>query len=149
MNAGSSKPRRGGILVARGKWGTNATPGNVNHVCRPSVNKCPQMCLRSSGRNGSILHKRTQKQNIWSFECPYQVNANPPCIPPFAKGGFTPIRVYGTLCPKYSVDELQTLMDGENKTYRDYKNNMAFIELGTNVLRLLGIHSNKFRLTCL
>lgn len=38
-----------------------------------------------------------------------------------------------------SVDELRDLMKGPNKTYRDYKNSMAFIELGTKVLRLLGI----------
>jgi hypothetical protein len=38
-----------------------------------------------------------------------------------------------------SVPELQALMDGPNKTYRDYKNSMALIELGTQVLRLLGV----------
>jgi len=37
-----------------------------------------------------------------------------------------------------SVRELRDLMNGPNKTYRDYKNNMAFIALGTKVLRLLG-----------
>lgn len=38
-----------------------------------------------------------------------------------------------------TVRELQTLMDGENKTYRDYKNRMALISLGANILRILGI----------
>jgi len=35
-----------------------------------------------------------------------------------------------------NVDELRKLMEGENKTYRDYKNNMFFINLGTKVLTL-------------
>lgn len=38
-----------------------------------------------------------------------------------------------------SVAELQALMDGPKKTYRDYKNAMPMIELGTRVLRALGI----------
>jgi N-acetyl sugar amidotransferase len=38
-----------------------------------------------------------------------------------------------------SVAELQELHRGENKTYRDYANDMALIELGTKVLRGLGI----------
>ena len=37
------------------------------------------------------------------------------------------------------VDELQTLMNGENKTYRDYKSRMPLINLGTKVLTLLGV----------
>ena len=32
---------------------------------------------------------------------------------------------------------LKELMNGENKTYRDYKNNMFFINLGTKILTLL------------
>jgi len=36
-----------------------------------------------------------------------------------------------------NVDELKELMDGENKTYRDYKNNMFFINIGTKILTLL------------
>lgn len=35
--------------------------------------------------------------------------------------------------------ELQTLHDGPNKSYRDYKNDMTLIDLGTSVLRALGI----------
>ncbi|MEO3693320.1 N-acetyl sugar amidotransferase [Roseateles paludis] len=38
-----------------------------------------------------------------------------------------------------SVAELQALHAGENKTYKDYANDMALIELGTKVLRALGI----------
>ena len=37
------------------------------------------------------------------------------------------------------VNELQKIMEGENKTYRDYKNNMWLINLGTKVLKYLGI----------
>ena len=44
-----------------------------------------------------------------------------------------------------TVPALQALMDGENKTYRDYKNNMAFIELGVKVSRLLGIQKSIIR----
>lgn len=38
-----------------------------------------------------------------------------------------------------SVQDLKNIMAGPNKTYRDYKNSMTFIEFGTKVLRLLGI----------
>jgi N-acetyl sugar amidotransferase len=38
-----------------------------------------------------------------------------------------------------SVAELKALMAGPNKSYRDYSNAMAPIELGTRVLRLLGV----------
>jgi N-acetyl sugar amidotransferase len=38
-----------------------------------------------------------------------------------------------------TVPELQALHAGDRKTYRDYKNDMAMIELGTKVLRLLGV----------
>jgi N-acetyl sugar amidotransferase len=37
-----------------------------------------------------------------------------------------------------SVAELRALMQGPNKSYRDYKNSMALIDLGTRVLRLTG-----------
>lgn len=37
-----------------------------------------------------------------------------------------------------SVEELKDLMDGPNKSYRDYANGMRFINLGTQVLRMLG-----------
>jgi N-acetyl sugar amidotransferase len=38
-----------------------------------------------------------------------------------------------------TVDELQAIMAGPNKTYRDYRNAMTFIDLGTKVLRALGV----------
>lgn len=37
-----------------------------------------------------------------------------------------------------TVPELQAFMDGENKTYRDYKSSMSMISLGTSILRMLG-----------
>ena len=38
-----------------------------------------------------------------------------------------------------TVQELQEIMNGRNKTYRDYKSNMPMIRLGTSILRMLGI----------
>lgn len=38
-----------------------------------------------------------------------------------------------------SVDELRAIMAGPNKTYRDYDNAMGLIELGTKVLRAVGV----------
>jgi N-acetyl sugar amidotransferase len=38
-----------------------------------------------------------------------------------------------------SVAELKEIMQGENKTYRDYKSQMPIIDLGTKVLRALGV----------
>lgn len=38
-----------------------------------------------------------------------------------------------------SVDELAAMLKGPNHSYKDYKNNMTFIELGTKVLRLVGV----------
>jgi N-acetyl sugar amidotransferase len=38
-----------------------------------------------------------------------------------------------------TVPEFRAIMDGPNKTYRDYKNSMGLINLGTQVLRLLGV----------
>ena len=44
-----------------------------------------------------------------------------------------------------SVDQLQAIFEGENKTYRDYKNKRWLIGLGTNVLRWLGLEKRFFR----
>lgn len=44
-----------------------------------------------------------------------------------------------------SVSELQELFRGENKTYRDYKNKMALIALGTKVMRILGVEKRTVR----
>ena len=38
-----------------------------------------------------------------------------------------------------SVDELRAIMTGPNKTYRDYKNSMSMIDLGTKALRAFGV----------
>jgi hypothetical protein len=38
-----------------------------------------------------------------------------------------------------SEDELQTLFSGPNRSYRDYENSMGIIDLGTRVLRALGV----------
>jgi N-acetyl sugar amidotransferase len=38
-----------------------------------------------------------------------------------------------------SVPELRRIMDGPNKTYRDYANSMTLIDLGTQVLRAVGV----------
>lgn len=38
-----------------------------------------------------------------------------------------------------TVYELQALMDGENKTYRDYKNSMRMIGIGISIMRWLGL----------
>jgi hypothetical protein len=38
-----------------------------------------------------------------------------------------------------SVAELQTLMRGPNKSYRDYKSTMPLINMGTMVLRMVGV----------
>lgn len=38
-----------------------------------------------------------------------------------------------------TVDDLQEIMDGENKSYRDYKSKMGIISLATKVMRTVGI----------
>ena len=44
-----------------------------------------------------------------------------------------------------TVAEFQKLFEGENRSYRDYKNKMALITLGTNVVRLLGMEKRVIR----
>lgn len=44
-----------------------------------------------------------------------------------------------------SVEEFDKIIDGENKTYRDYKNSFWLISFGTVILRKLGIEKKKFR----
>lgn len=39
----------------------------------------------------------------------------------------------------FSVEQFQALMDGPNKSYRDYKNYMFLIDLGVKIMRLLGL----------
>ncbi|NTW68498.1 MAG: N-acetyl sugar amidotransferase [Chlorobiaceae bacterium] len=44
-----------------------------------------------------------------------------------------------------SVAELQVIFQGENKTYRDYRNKRWAIGMGTNLLRMLGLEKRFFR----
>jgi N-acetyl sugar amidotransferase len=44
-----------------------------------------------------------------------------------------------------TVAELQAIFEGDNKTYRDYKNKRWLIGAGTNLLRTLGIEKRYFR----
>jgi len=44
-----------------------------------------------------------------------------------------------------TVSELREIFNGENKSYRDYKNNMALITLGARVMQLLGIEKRVMR----
>ena len=44
-----------------------------------------------------------------------------------------------------TVPELEEIFRGENKSYRDYKNNMWLINLGAQVLQLLGVERRIFR----
>ena len=45
----------------------------------------------------------------------------------------------------FSVDELQSIFAGENKTYKDYKNKRAIIGLGAKAMTLLGLEKRLFR----
>jgi N-acetyl sugar amidotransferase len=38
----------------------------------------------------------------------------------------------------FTVNEFKEIMNGKNKTYRDYKNSMGFIEMGMKVMRFIG-----------
>ncbi len=44
-----------------------------------------------------------------------------------------------------TLDELQTIFEGENKTYKDYKNKKFIISLGAKVMRVLGLENRLFR----
>ena len=44
-----------------------------------------------------------------------------------------------------SVSEFDQLIEGENKTFEDYKNSFGMIQLGTKILRFLHIENKKFR----
>lgn len=44
-----------------------------------------------------------------------------------------------------SVDEMQALFDAPNKSYRDYKNRMGLITLGTRTLQFLGVEKRRFK----
>lgn len=44
-----------------------------------------------------------------------------------------------------SKAQLQELFDGENRSFRDYKNNLFLINLGTTVMRLIGLEKRVIR----
>ncbi len=44
-----------------------------------------------------------------------------------------------------TVSELQEILEGENKTYRDYKSSMPLIGLGTMILRMFGVQKVMIR----
>ena len=45
----------------------------------------------------------------------------------------------------FSVSELQMLFQGENKSYKDYKNKMGIIKLGAQAMQKLGLEKRLFR----
>lgn len=45
----------------------------------------------------------------------------------------------------WTVDEFRAIFNGENKTFRDYKNNMFLITLGARIANLLGVDRRIFR----
>jgi N-acetyl sugar amidotransferase len=44
-----------------------------------------------------------------------------------------------------TVNELQSIFDGENKTFHDYRNKRSLIGLGASVMKLLGLEKRLFR----
>ena len=44
-----------------------------------------------------------------------------------------------------TVNQLQEIFDGENKTFRNYKNKQKIIGIGTKILRVLGLEKRLFR----
>jgi N-acetyl sugar amidotransferase len=44
-----------------------------------------------------------------------------------------------------TVEELQIIFEGENKTYKNYKNKKIILNLGKNVMRILGLEKRLFR----
>lgn len=45
----------------------------------------------------------------------------------------------------FTVEELREYFNGNNKTFRDYKNNLFLITLGTRILQFLGIEKRAFK----
>lgn len=46
---------------------------------------------------------------------------------------------------EFEVDELNSLFNGANKTFRDYKNNRSLIHFGAKIMQLLGLEKRLFR----
>ena len=45
----------------------------------------------------------------------------------------------------FTIDEFNDIFSGENKSFRDYKNNFFWITLGARIANLLGIDNRSFR----
>ena len=45
----------------------------------------------------------------------------------------------------WSEEEFLAIFNGENKSFRDYKNNLFLIELGAKLMHLLGIDRRLFK----
>ena len=43
------------------------------------------------------------------------------------------------------TEDFDRIINGQNKTYKDYRNSYRLIQFGTVVLRKLGIEKKKFR----
>lgn len=65
--------------------------------------------------------------------------------PPYAPRQMEEDKAYIAKKLGLTVEEFQTIIDGENKTFRDYRNSWGLIQFGTVVLRKLGIEKKKFR----
>ena len=44
-----------------------------------------------------------------------------------------------------TTDDLQQIFEGENKTYKNYKNKMGIIKLGAQVMQKIGLEKRLFR----
>ena len=44
-----------------------------------------------------------------------------------------------------SVDEFITIINGENKSYKNYKNSLSMIELSIKVAKMVGVEKRNFR----
>lgn len=51
------------------------------------------------------------------------------------------------VCSKLGItrEELQSIFEGENKTFKDYKNKYSIITLGTRIMQFLGLEKRKFK----
>ena len=45
----------------------------------------------------------------------------------------------------FSTDELQGYFDGPNKSFKDFKNNLKLIQLGTKFMQLIGLEKRAFK----
>ena len=45
----------------------------------------------------------------------------------------------------FSVDELRAIFEGDNKSFRDYKNRLPLIQLGAKTMQIFGKERRLFR----